>query len=86
MTKRNSRSRRQQQKRQKRRDRLLWIGGSIIAVFALVGMLLFINANGRSMVTFPDIHGMSFTGDGEQLRVIGSIFDLDDETLKILID
>lgn len=63
MAKRN----RRQTKQQRRQQRLIVIGGAVLTVLVLAAVLLF--AGGNNPVAFPDIHGMSFTGDGDQLRV-----------------
>ena len=69
MAKSNTRNRREAKQQQKRQHRLMWIGAGVIAVAAIIGILLVTAGGGRTSVSFPDIHGMSFTGDGEQLRV-----------------
>jgi len=67
MAKKNTRSRRQAKQQQK--QRLIWgLGGGGIVV-ALIGILLVVTGGSRASVSFPDIHGISFTGDGGQLRV-----------------
>jgi len=69
MSKRSARSRRQA-KQQKRQQQYLWIGGGAAAVIVAIGLFLVLSGGGGgSSVAFPDIHGMSFTGDGERLRV-----------------
>lgn len=57
---------RQQQKQQ--RNTIVIVG--VVIVMVGIGALLLITSNSASQtVTFPDIHGISFTGDGEQFRV-----------------
>ncbi len=68
MTKNNARGRRKAKQQQQRQQQLLLIGG-VIAVVAVIGVLLVVTGDSRNSVAFPDIHGISFTGDGEQLRV-----------------
>lgn len=63
------RSRRSAKKQQKSQKQFVWIGGSLVVVVALVGILFALTGGGGTSVSFPDIHGISFTGDGEQLRV-----------------
>lgn len=69
MAKKNTRSRRQAKHQQKQRQWLIWGLGGVGIVAALIGILLAVTGESRASVSFPDIHGISFTGDGEQLRV-----------------
>ena len=69
MAKKNTRNRREVKAQQKRQQQMMWIGAGIIAITLVIGLVFLINRNSRVTVTFPDIHGMSFIGDGEQLRV-----------------
>lgn len=69
MSKKKARSRRQAKQQDKRQQQLTWIGAAIAIVVGVVGVALFATQDSRSSVPFPDIHGISFTGDGEQLRV-----------------
>lgn len=69
MAKKNTRSRREVKAQQKRQQQTMWIGAGIIAITLVIGLVFLINRNNSATVAFPDIHGMSFTGDGKQLRV-----------------
>jgi hypothetical protein len=69
MAKKNARNRREVKAQQKQQQQMIWIGAGIIAIVLVIGLVFVTNGNGSTTVTFPDIHGMSFTGDGEQLRV-----------------
>jgi len=69
MAKKNTRNRREVKAQQKRQQQMMWIGAGIIAITLVIGLVFLINRNSRVTVAFPDIHGMSFIGDGEQLRV-----------------
>ncbi len=69
MAKNSTRSRREAKGRQKQQQRMIWIGAGGIAAVMVIGILLITAARSRASVAFPDIHGMSFTGDGEQLRI-----------------
>lgn len=44
---------------------LMWGLGGVGVVAALIGILLVVTGESRASVSFPDIHGISFTGDGE---------------------
>lgn len=69
MAKKNTRNRREVKTQQKRQQQMMWIGAGIVAITLVIGLVFFVNRNSNATVAFPDIHGMSFTGDGEQLRV-----------------
>ncbi len=69
MTKNSTHSRREAKGQQKQRQRMIWIGAGGITIAMVIGILLVTAAGSRTSVSFPDIHGMSFTGDGDQLRV-----------------
>lgn len=69
MAKQNTLNRREVKAQQKRQQQMMWIGAGIITITLVIGLIFLINRNSGSTVAFPDIHGMSFTGDGEQLRV-----------------
>lgn len=69
MTKKISSTRRQQAKKQQKQQRWLLIACSAIAVIGVVGLLLLAAGDTRLSVPFPDIHGMSFTGDGTRFNV-----------------
>jgi WD40 repeat protein len=69
MAKRRSQNRRQAKHQQKQRQWLIWGLGGVGIAAALIGILLAVTDESRASVSFPDIHGISFTGDGEQLRV-----------------
>lgn len=68
MAKKNTGNRREVKAQQKRQQQMMWIGAGIVAITLVMGLVFFIR-NSSETVAFPDIHGMSFTGDGEQLRV-----------------
>lgn len=59
----------QANRQQKRQQQLIWFGGGAILLILLTSIALLIGRNNSQTVAFPDIHGMSFTGNGEQLRV-----------------
>lgn len=69
MVKKNGRNRRETKAQQKHQQQMMWIGAGIVAITLVLGLVFLINRNSSATVAFPDIHGMSFTGDGEQLRV-----------------
>ena len=60
-----TKERRQARQEAKQKRNMIIGAGLLIAIFGL-GALLFLTSNSASQtVTFPDIHGISFTGDGE---------------------
>ncbi|RMG80272.1 MAG: hypothetical protein D6712_18325, partial [Chloroflexi bacterium] len=65
MSKRNA----QRKKQQKRQQQMRLLAISVIVIASIVGFLILTAGNDRVRVTFPDIHGMSFSGDGAQLWV-----------------
>ena len=69
MSKRNTSNRRKAKQQQKRHQQLMWIGGGVILVIVTLGIFYVSSGGSNVTVSFPDIHGMSFTGDGEQLRM-----------------
>ncbi len=56
-------------KQQKRQQQMRLLAISVIIIASIVGFLILTAGNDRVRVTFPDIHGMSFSGDGAQLWV-----------------
>lgn len=64
-----TRNRHEAKTQQKRHHQFLWIGTGVIVTVFIIGIVLVTTGGNRTSVFFPDIHGMSFTGDGEQLRV-----------------
>ena len=69
MSKNNARNRQQARQQKKRQQQYFWIGAGVVSVVAVIGVLLLTAADSRTSVSFPDIHGMSFSGDGEELWV-----------------
>lgn len=69
MAKKNTHNRREVKAQQKRQQQMMWIGAGIVAITLVIGLVFLTNRTSSAAVAFPDIHGMSFTGDGEQLRV-----------------
>lgn len=69
ISKKTSKSRIRQAKKQQKQQRRIWGAGVAVAIAAIAALVLLISSNNRASVSFPDIHGMSFTGDGNQLRV-----------------
>lgn len=69
MSKRNTSSRRKAKQQHKRQQQLMWIGGGVILAVVVLGIFYISSGGSNVTLSFPDIHGMSFTGDGEQLRV-----------------
>lgn len=69
MTKNGAHSRRKAKKQQKRQQQFIWIGAGVILVVIVLGVLYISSGGSNVTLSFPDIHGMSFTGDGEQLRM-----------------
>ncbi|GAB1422002.1 hypothetical protein MASR2M15_22090 [Anaerolineales bacterium] len=65
----NAHKRREVKAQQKRQQQLMSIGIGIIIIVVVIGLVFITNREGTTSVSFPDIHGMSFKGDGEQLRV-----------------
>lgn len=69
MTKQNTRKRKQAKQQQKRQRQMRLIGVGLVAAIAIIAILVLTSTNNRLSVSFPDIHGMSFAGDGSYLRV-----------------
>lgn len=69
MSKRSAKQRVSERKQQQQKQRLLGIVGVVGVLAVIIGVGLFASQTSRTTVNFPDIHGISFTGDGEQLRV-----------------
>lgn len=68
MSKKSKERRQARQQAQKRKNMTMGIG--LLAIVIGFGALLFLTSrNATQNVSFPDIHGISFTGDGSQLRV-----------------
>lgn len=69
MVKRNTRKRQAERAQEKQKQQQLVVIGALVVGLVVFGFLIFQSNSGNTSVTFPDIHGMSFTGDGDQLRV-----------------
>jgi len=68
MSKKTKERRQVRQQAQKRKNMIIGIG-ILVAVIGFGTLLFLTTRNAAEIITFPDIHGMSFTGDGEQLRL-----------------
>lgn len=68
MSKKTKERRQTRQKEQKRKN-IIIATGLLVAVIGFGALLFLTSGNTSQTVSFPDIHGISFTGDGDQLRV-----------------
>lgn len=64
-----AKEKRQARQQQKQRKNYVIIIGVIVAMVGFATLLLLTSGNASQTVNFADIHGISFTGDGNQLRV-----------------
>lgn len=64
-----TKERRQARQQSKQRQNMIISAGLLIVVLGFGALLFFTSSNASQTVTFPDIHGISFTGDGDKLQV-----------------